>query len=110
MDRLHVHLPGFAEDPLVIRSIYLHGRWFLDRTYETTGGLDGFYKHMYPDGGALEAYLAVARSFLESAFETRAQQALAKARQRLDPDRTDAIHRRLAGELRRLTRLVPPGA
>ena len=74
--RLESLLPHFAHDKVTIRSLYLFG----DETFRGfyPNGTEDVLKLMYPTGGALEGYVTVARSFLESGFREYAIEALEK--------------------------------
>lgn len=74
--RLEQILPGYGEDRVLMRSIYLFGEELLGDAYD--GGLEGFYKYLYPDLGAVEGYFQVGKSFLESRFLDKAKEALLK--------------------------------
>ena len=101
-ERLHTHLPEFASERVVIRSIYLHGPLYLKRAYQREGGMDHFYEHMYPEGGATEGYLVAAASFLESGFSTRAREALKLAQGGLANAPEGSVPERLRREAERL--------
>jgi hypothetical protein len=101
-ERLHVHLPAYARERVVIRSVYLHGPAYIKRAYRREGGMAGFYAHMYPEGGAVEGYLVAAASFLESVFTTRAREALGLARAGLATAPEGSVPERLRREADRL--------
>lgn len=78
-DRLEELLPRFTDGPqgkVTIRSLYLFG----DETFRGSyaNGIEDVYELIY-EGGAVEGYLAVARSFAESGFREYAIEALEKA-------------------------------
>jgi hypothetical protein len=77
LKRLEELLPGWASDRVVVRSTYLFGDRVLKGAYED--GLDGFYGHMYPNGGAPEGYLEAAKSFALSKFLPEARAAAERA-------------------------------
>jgi hypothetical protein len=103
--RLHDHLPRHAHDGIVVRSVYLYGPSYLESVYQREGGLAGFYRHMYPDGGALEAYLMVTASFADGGFWTEARGALERAQAHADDP--EASKSRLDALLADLQRRVP---
>jgi hypothetical protein len=75
--RLEALLPPMGRDKVVLRSLYLYGERIMRDVY--SGGIEEFYGHMYPNGGALTAYALVADSLRDAAFWTRAEQAYAQA-------------------------------
>ncbi len=77
-----VLLPAFARNKIMVRSAYLFGERLFRGVYP--GGLDEFYGHMYPNGGALTGYTLAADSFLEGGFATEAAAAYSRAIQVLD--------------------------
>jgi hypothetical protein len=66
LKRLTELLPEMGRERILIRSLHLLGEAHLGT--EFPGGMPGFYRRMYPDGGEVEGYLAVARSFRASGF------------------------------------------
>ncbi len=74
--RLEEILPAHSRERVLIRSLYLYGGDLLAAVY--AGGLDDLYAVIYPVGGAAEAYMEVARSFLESGFADEGREALRK--------------------------------
>ena len=75
--RLEKLLPSMGRSTIVIRSSYLFGEKLFAEVYE--GGLDEFYRHLYPEGGALTGYAVVGDSFLEGGFGHEAAEAFARA-------------------------------
>jgi hypothetical protein len=75
--RIEALLPHFARDRITLRSIYLFG----DETFRGfyPNGTEDVLAIMFPDGGAVEGFLAVARSFLEAGFREYAVEALERA-------------------------------
>ena len=65
-----------------MRSVYLFGDRLVRDTYPR--GVEQFYEHMYPNGGALTAYALVADSFFDAAFWIRASDAYGKALERIE--------------------------
>ena len=92
--RLEELLPHFSRDKVTIRSLYLFG----DDVFR------GFYPNvtedvlavMFPQGGAVEGYLAVARSFLESGFREYAIECLEKAVKAAPPEPPAGVPAELA--------------
>lgn len=80
---LESHAASYGDCPVVARSVYLFGAPYLDVVYREEGGVSGFYRHLYPKGGPLEAFLIVARSFHAGGFTREAAEALQRARSAL---------------------------
>lgn len=80
--RLELLLPPMGRDKVVMRSVYLFGDRLLRDIYPR--GVEQFYEHMYPNGGALTAYALVADSFFDAAFWVRATDAYGKALERVE--------------------------
>lgn len=76
LEELLAH-PHFARDKVTLRSIYLFG----DETFRGfyPNGTEDVLAIMFPQGGAVEGYLTIAKSFLESGFREYAIEALEKA-------------------------------
>ena len=70
LQRLESLLPSFREDPVLIRSLFLHRDRFVARSYER--GLIRFYELMYGDSKVFEGYQSVGDSFYHSGFYSRA--------------------------------------
>ena len=70
--RLRELLPAMAEDPVVVRSLYLFGPGLLRGVLQ--GGLEDLYASMYP-GGAVEGLAAAGDSFLRAGFREEAEEA-----------------------------------
>jgi hypothetical protein len=87
--RLEELLPHFARDSkgekarVMIRSLYLFGDDTFRGFYPNT--IEDVYEIIYP-GGALEGFLVVAHSFLDSGFREYAIEALEKALRAAPPD------------------------
>ncbi|MDH3592793.1 MAG: hypothetical protein OER88_12985 [Planctomycetota bacterium] len=64
--RLDTMLPGFSEDTIVLRSCYLFAEDLWPEG--ARAGLVRFFDKMFPDGGAAEGLLRVARSFFKAGF------------------------------------------
>ncbi|MHC4471153.1 MAG: hypothetical protein ACYS99_09340 [Planctomycetota bacterium] len=75
--RLEQLLPNFAQERVLVRSIYLFGDQLLAGNYPR--GLTGLYRKMYPELGEVEGFTTVGRSFLESGFAEEAREAFQKA-------------------------------
>ena len=75
-DRLEQLLPAYGKKRILVRSLYLFGEGLVGDVYD--GGLEGFYRILYPNLGAVEAYFEVGKSFLASGFLKQAQEALEK--------------------------------
>ena len=75
--RLELLLPPMGRDKVVMRSVYLFGDRLMRDIYPR--GVEQFYGHMYPSGGALTAYALVVESFSKAAFWGRAQEAYGRA-------------------------------
>jgi hypothetical protein len=69
--------PRFARDKVTIRSLYLFGDETLRGFYPN--GTEDVLAIMFPQGGAAEGFVAIARSFLEGGFREYAIEALEKA-------------------------------
>ena len=70
LDRLESLLPSFRDDPVLIRSLFLHRDRFVARSYDR--GLIRFYELMYGDSKVFEGYQNVGDSFYHSGFYSRA--------------------------------------
>lgn len=75
--RLERLLPAMGRATIVIRSSYLFGEKLFAGVYD--GGLDEFYRYLYPEGGALTGYAVVGDSFLEGGFGQEAAEAYERA-------------------------------
>lgn len=75
--RLEKLLPTVGRNTIVIRSAYLFGERLFEGVYPR--GLDQFYEHLYPEGGALLGYSVVGDSFLEGGFGPEAAEAYERA-------------------------------
>jgi hypothetical protein len=75
--RLEKLLPAMGRNTIVIRSSYLFGEKLFNGVYAR--GLDQFYEHLYPEGGALTGYSVVGDSFLEGGFGPEAAGAFDRA-------------------------------
>ncbi|MFN0059132.1 MAG: hypothetical protein ACKVX7_11790 [Planctomycetota bacterium] len=64
--RLEKLLPTFRENPVLIRSLYLHRKDFVAEAYPD--GLVQFYRFLYGDDRAHEGYRAVGDSFFNAGF------------------------------------------
>ena len=64
--RLDTLLPGFADNPIVLRSVFL----FREELWpeQTRPGLVRFLARMFPTEGAAYGFLAIARSFFRASF------------------------------------------
>ncbi len=99
------HAP-FARDKVTLRSIYLFGDEVFRGFYPN--GTEDVFAIMFPKGGAVEGYLTVAKSFIESGFREHAIEAL-EAALKVPPPRTDdesarETHQALAREAEELLR------
>jgi hypothetical protein len=103
-ERLHTHLPAFADDPVVLRSLHLFGRSYLDIVYAEEGGMEGFWWKMFPDHGPFEANLTIARSFHRGGFTSEALVAAHRARALADGERR--VPTSLVTELEQLEALL----
>ncbi|HVY63038.1 MAG TPA: hypothetical protein VHF22_15380 [Planctomycetota bacterium] len=87
--RLEELLPNFAREwrsprgRVTVRSIYLFGDDAFRGFYPNT--IEDVYEIVY-QGGAMEGYLTVAKSFLESGFRAHAVEALEKALRAAPPE------------------------
>ena len=79
MKRLDELLPVWAEQRVVVRSIYLFGDELSRRAWGR--GREEFYKRMYPEGGAVRGYAAAAASFAASGFTDHAREAVAATKE-----------------------------
>lgn len=71
--------PLFREDRIFLRSLYLYGEELLADHYLES--LDDFWRKIFLPTGAPGGYLAIAQSFLQSGFRTRAYEAIVKAKE-----------------------------
>ncbi|MBN1418728.1 MAG: hypothetical protein JXP34_08120 [Planctomycetes bacterium] len=65
-DRLEKLLPSIKTQKVVMRSLFLNRTGFVSECYP--GGLDDFYRILYPENGPLEGYYEVGLSLLASGF------------------------------------------
>jgi hypothetical protein len=75
--RLEKLLPAMSRETIVVRSAYLFGGDLFRDVYD--GGLEEFYRHLYPDAGALAGYTVAADSFYDGGFGREAAEAYEKA-------------------------------
>lgn len=75
--RLEQILPAMGRSTVVVRSAFLFGPQMVREVYRD--GLRELYRHMYPDGGALQGFTLAADSFLAAGFGPEAGAALARA-------------------------------
>jgi hypothetical protein len=75
--RIEQLLPQQTSDTILIRSVYLYGENVLSPFFE--GPREGFYRKMYPEGGAFEGFYRVGRSFFDSGFDELAGEAMHQA-------------------------------
>ncbi|MCG3133699.1 MAG: hypothetical protein HMLKMBBP_00924 [Planctomycetes bacterium] len=75
--RLEQILPSMGRGTVVVRSSFLFGEQLVREVYRD--GLRELYRHMYPDGGALQGFTLAADSFLNAGFGPEAAAALRRA-------------------------------
>lgn len=73
MKRIDELLPQWAEERVVVRSVYLLGDRLARQAYGK--GRVALYDRMYPAGGAVQGYLEAGRSFYKAGFLTHAREA-----------------------------------
>lgn len=76
-ERLELLLPSMARTKVIVRSVYLFGDRLVRGVYRD--GIEEFYRHMYPEGGALTGYTLAADSFFDGAFFEESAEAYDKA-------------------------------
>ncbi len=112
--RIEALCPTWAQDRVVVRSVWLFGERILRDVYEE-GAREGLYARMYPEGRAAEGFLVAGKSFLGAGFRAEAEEALSQAVRAAKAERTASGRRgKAAGcgaEARRLlTTLERPAA
>jgi hypothetical protein len=75
-NRLEQLIPSYSRDTVLMRSLFLFGDDLLGEVYE--GGLHEFYRILYPELGATEAFYRVGKSFLGAGFLDHARDAFEK--------------------------------